>query len=80
MVSGVHGFHVPAKVSTGESARLLATRKSRIEGCEALAISCAELSVMPMPKAMFDCPEQIQTSPTSTLWNVSSCGPEIFRS
>jgi len=61
--------------------------KWRICGSFAAAISCAALLALETVNSMFDCPEQIQTSPTRMSRTNSSspfeaidisCGPPAF--
>src|SRR5213075_1656796 len=74
---GADSSHLPVTSDAGDCAGFFFTVKSRIfelvEASMAVCASRADLSW----NSMFDCPEQIHTSPNSTFLYVIDVGPEI---
>src|SRR5258706_1430334 len=70
IVAGLHSVHWPLALACGSRATDFCTVNRRICGYCASAISCSALLQPPRLISMFDWPEQTQTSPTKTFFNV----------
>ena len=75
MVSGVQVFHCASIFSMGLSEGTRGVSYRRIPGWLAAAMAASAFSEFCMVHCMLDCPEQSQTSPTSTSVNTTVSAP-----